>query len=168
MLKAVLDGKASFDISILESLSFLDHLMREGPSHKYTQIKKSFFARGEHRSPLGNGVEALKGVFASVRMVLNAQRKPGLSVNVDVANGTFLTKMDLIDSAVQICRCRTVEDFADMFQKSRGNWHRSNMYRLLKCYTHISVAKKYSIKGEKEVSRLTAPIAHGNSNTDHR
>lgn len=84
-------------------------------------------------------------------MVLNAQRVPGLSVNVDVANGTFLSQMDLIDSAPQICRCRSPEDFIAMFAQAKNNWHKSNMYRFLKAFTHIGVLKKYAVKGQKEV-----------------
>ncbi|KIV99831.1 uncharacterized protein PV09_08501 [Verruconis gallopava] len=150
-LQSFLDGRASFDISILETLSFLDHLLREAPSQKFTQIKQNFFARGGERFALGCGVEAYKGVFASVRMTLNAQRKPGLSVNVDVANGTFFMQMDLIDCATQVCRARNVDDFRSMFEKSRGNWHKSNMYKFLKSFTHVSVLKKYDVQGRKEV-----------------
>lgn len=45
LLQQYMLGKTDFSDAILESVSFLDHLMREGPSHKYTQIKKNFFVR---------------------------------------------------------------------------------------------------------------------------
>ncbi|KAF1967594.1 hypothetical protein BU23DRAFT_573073 [Bimuria novae-zelandiae CBS 107.79] len=41
------------------------HHLREGPSQKYTRIKKSFSQRREQRFDLGGGVEAFKGVWAS-------------------------------------------------------------------------------------------------------
>lgn len=69
--------------------------MREWPSRQYTQIKKSFFQRGEQRFDLGGGVEAFKGVFASLRPVLDDKFNKSLSVNVDVANGTFWRSQEL-------------------------------------------------------------------------
>jgi eukaryotic translation initiation factor 2C len=122
----------------------MDHLMRELPSQKYTQIKKSFFARGSTRFNLGGGVEAFKGVFASMRMVHSGLTTgPCLSVNVDVANGTFFTEMDLIDMMRELCRVRTNEDLCSNFQRAvQGDWHRSPMYRALKALTHVSVNLK--------------------------
>ena len=112
-------------------------------------VKKSFFARGEQRFSLGSGVEAFKGVFASCRMALDEQRKPRMVVNVDVANGTFLTQCDLMDSAPQVCRCRNIDDFIAQFAQAKGNWHKSNMYRYLKAYTHVSVFKKHAVASQK-------------------
>ncbi|KAK8202437.1 hypothetical protein IWZ01DRAFT_562162 [Phyllosticta capitalensis] len=88
-------------------------------SRNLTAIKKSFFAKGQTRTALGNGIEAFKGVFSSIRMTTTAgfklralimaislslkcartvvgpffrfANKPSLSVNVDVVNGTFWT-----------------------------------------------------------------------------
>lgn len=59
------------------------------------------------------------------------------------ANGTFLTAMDLIDSVAQMLRARGPEDVIDMFNHSKNDWHKSNMYRALRAYTHVSVKKKY-------------------------
>lgn len=79
--------------------------MRESPSQKYTQIKKSFFQRGEQRFDLGGGVEAFKGVFASLRPVLDDKFNKSLSVNVDVANGTFWRSQDLTRAIAQAFNC---------------------------------------------------------------
>ena len=43
MLQQFMQGNTDFSEHILEAISFLDHLLREAPSQKYTQIKKSFF-----------------------------------------------------------------------------------------------------------------------------
>ena len=107
-------------------------------------------ARGENRFPLGNGVEAFKGVFASVRPVLNAARNPGLSVNVDVANGTFLSQMDLIQSAAQVCRARNADDLANMFASAKRDWHKSIMYKFMKAYTHVGVKITHRKEGQVE------------------
>jgi eukaryotic translation initiation factor 2C len=129
--------------AILETLSFLDHLMREYPSRKFTKIKKSFFSRGQSRFPLGSGVEAFKGVFASMHMVHN-NFSPCLSVNVDVANGTFFSTMGLIDMMRNLCRVRNTEDLVSMFaQAVQRDWRGSPMYRYLRALTHVTVTKRH-------------------------
>ena len=86
-IKAYLDGKMEFDTPILEAISqswlflldiiltrysdFLDHLLRETPSKKLINLRRSYFARtGEtqDRVLLGGGIEAMKGVYQSIRM----------------------------------------------------------------------------------------------------
>lgn len=94
-LSAWLQGQAGWSTEYIDTINFFDHLMREGPSQQYTQIKKSFFQRGEQRFDLGGGVEAFKGVFASLRPVLDDKFKKSLSINVDVANGTFWRAQEL-------------------------------------------------------------------------
>jgi eukaryotic translation initiation factor 2C len=142
LLRAYLDGKTHWQSEMLESMSLLDHLLREHPSRQFTQIKKSFFARGQSRSLLGNGVEAFKGVFASMRMV-HTTGGPMLSINVDVANGTFFTTMSVLQMARELCRGRSDQDLMQMFKNSKSNWHASSMYRWLKALTHVTVHKKH-------------------------
>ena len=106
-LNTWLEGKASWSSEYIDTINFYDHLMREGPSQEYTQIKKSFFQHGENRHDLGGGVEAFKGVFASLRPVLDDKYNKSLSVNVDVANGTFwraqpLTRVSLSSLLIQV------------------------------------------------------------------
>ena len=49
-------------------LDFLDHLMRETPSKHMIAIKRSFFHRKMvERLSIGGGVEAMKGVYQSIR-----------------------------------------------------------------------------------------------------
>jgi eukaryotic translation initiation factor 2C len=94
-LQSFLAGQVSWSNECIDTVNFLDHCMREWPSQRYTQIKKSFFQRGEQRFDLGGGVEAFKGVFASLRPVLDDKFNKSLSVNVDVANGTFWRAQEL-------------------------------------------------------------------------
>ena len=82
-------------------MSFLDHLLRELPSQRLVQLKKSFFDSNSQRVNLGKCVEACKGVFASLRPVLQ-KNGPGLSITVDVANGTFWAPTALITAAQQL------------------------------------------------------------------
>lgn len=104
-LGAWLGGQASWSTDCIDTINFLDHLMREGPSRQYTQIKKSFFQRGEQRFDLGGGIEAFKGVFASLRPVLDDKFGKNLSVNVDVSNGTFWRSQELtrVSSTNYLC-----------------------------------------------------------------
>ncbi|KAH9862201.1 hypothetical protein IAQ61_010404 [Plenodomus lingam] len=104
-LTAFLNGQAAWSNECIDTINFLDHVMRESPSQKYTQIKKSFFQRGEQRFDLGGGVEAFKGVFASLRPVLDDKFNKSLSVNVDVANGTFWRSQDLTRAIAQAFNC---------------------------------------------------------------
>lgn len=85
-IQAYLDGKIDFDNSVLEAISrcpsciwcpnandsdFLDHLLRETPSKKLINLRRSYFARtgeSQDRSLLGGGIEAMKGVYQSLRM----------------------------------------------------------------------------------------------------
>lgn len=113
-LLAHLQGRASFDNTCLETINFADHLLRQTPSQKYSSIKRNFFQKGEKRFDLGGGVEAFKGIFASLRVV-----HPGrLSVNLDVANGTFWVSQPLTKAALAVCGCRDVPSLVN--ELSRG------------------------------------------------
>jgi eukaryotic translation initiation factor 2C len=111
-----LEGKVAFNNAVLESINFLDHLLREWPALQYTQIKRSFFARGQQRFTLGNAVEAFKGVFASMR-IAHGGPKARISINVDVANGMFWTESLLHIAAVALTGRRDVNDLVVTLQK---------------------------------------------------
>lgn len=81
-------GQCDFDNKCLEALTFLNHAIREYPALQYTQIKQSYFARGQERFTLGGAIEAFKGVYQSMRVVHGGPAMKGrLSLNIDVANG---------------------------------------------------------------------------------
>ncbi|KAK5126303.1 hypothetical protein LTR85_010539 [Meristemomyces frigidus] len=111
VLLAYMQGTIQFDNSCLEAINFLDHLLREYPTIRYTQIKRSFFARGQERFNLGSAVEAFKGVYSSMRIVHGGPAaKARLSVTVDVSNGVFWTETTLPISAVQLTGRRDIND----------------------------------------------------------
>lgn len=101
-LGAFLSGQASWSTECIDTINFLDHLLREGPSRQYTKIKNSFFQRGEQRFDLGGGIEAFKGVFASLRPVLDDKFNKALAINVDVANGTFWRSQELTRVSLRV------------------------------------------------------------------
>ncbi|KAI9643732.1 Protein argonaute [Ciborinia camelliae] len=93
----------------MASLDFLDHMLRQWPSERYTVQKRSFFARGPQRSPLDHTIEAMKGVYSSIRLcnhVPEGNAIRGLAINVDVANGTFWTSQDIMQAARNLCSAR--------------------------------------------------------------
>ena len=110
-------GKVPFDNAILEAINFLDHLLREYPSVQYTQIKRSYFARGQSRVSLGACIEAFKGVYQSLRIVHGPGGKARLSVNIDVANGTFWTETALHTAAVLLTGRRDPSDLINALRQ---------------------------------------------------
>lgn len=67
-LQSYLDGRAPMDETVISAITFLDHLLRQMPSRNAINIRRSYFDRqGPDRSPLGQGVEAMKGVYQSMR-----------------------------------------------------------------------------------------------------
>ncbi|UPX19247.1 Protein argonaute [Ascochyta rabiei] len=142
-LQAFLNGQASWSTECIDTINFLDHVMREGPSQQYTQIKKSFFQRGEQRFDLGGGVEAFKGVFASLRPVLDDRFNKSLSVNVDVANGTFWRAQELTRAIGQVFGCG-LPQFVARFKEAKRDWRNSMLRRDLGSFRRVGVTATHT------------------------
>ncbi|KAH9879905.1 hypothetical protein J1614_001929 [Plenodomus biglobosus] len=138
-MAAFLNGQTGWSNECIDTINFLDHVMREWPSQRYTQIKKSFFQRGEQRFDLGGGIEAFKGVFASLRPVLDDKFNKGLSVNVDVANGTFWRSQDLGRAVSQAFNC-TPPQFAATFKNALRDWRGSVLKKDLRRFSKVGVS----------------------------
>lgn len=138
-LQYFLEGKAAYSTECIDAINFLDHLMRESPSQRFTQIKKSFFQRGESRFDLGGGIEAFKGVFASLRPCLNDKYNPSLTVNVDVANGTFWRTQALGRAITQAFDC-TPQQFSARYKDSLRDWRHSPLKKDLGRFKRIGVS----------------------------
>ena len=128
-------------IKLIVPLAFLDHLLREAPSQEYTVQKRNFFQRGKTRSLLGGGIEAMKGVYASVRPV-SAGRTPGrppgrLSINVDVANTTFWASQALSLAAKDLINSQDIPQLIDKLQPVRGD--ESREFKLLRRLKRVQV-----------------------------
>lgn len=142
-----LEKRVDFTNSVLESINFLDHMLRETPAARYTQIKRSFFARGEKRYTLGNAVEAFKGVYSSMRIVHGG---PGsnarLSINVDVANGTFWTESLVHSSLLQLTGMR---DINDLIQACKREGEKGRLGKTLKKMRKLHVTAHHR-RGEQD------------------
>ncbi|OQO08033.1 hypothetical protein B0A48_06826 [Cryoendolithus antarcticus] len=133
-----------FDNGSLEAINFLDHLLREYPSKQFTQIKRSFFKRGENRTLLGRGVEAMKGVYQSLRMAHTPQGAT-LTINVDVANGMFFTASRLDILAFNMVGCRNTNDLIQVCRTNRERAHKG-----LKLLKRVKVITKHRGSEEAE------------------
>ncbi|KAF1843981.1 eukaryotic translation initiation factor 2C 2 [Cucurbitaria berberidis CBS 394.84] len=142
-MQAFLNGQASWSTECIDTINFLDHVMREWPSQQYTQIKKSFFQRGEQRFDLGGGIEAFKGVFASLRPVLDDRFQKSLSVNVDVANGTFWRAQELTRAIGQVFNC-TPPQFSQRFKEAKRDWKNSILKKDLRRFKRVGVSTTHT------------------------
>ncbi|KAL9609041.1 MAG: hypothetical protein Q9167_006162 [Letrouitia subvulpina] len=100
-VRAYLEGKAQFGPEVFEAINFLDHLLRETPGKKLINIKRSYFGRieGRQRESLGGGVEAMRGVYQSIRMAEGKR----LVINVDVSHTTFWGESSFELITLQLC-----------------------------------------------------------------
>ncbi|KAF3005095.1 hypothetical protein E8E13_009910 [Curvularia kusanoi] len=151
-LSAWLKGQTGWSTEYIDTINFFDHLLREGPSQRYTQIKKSFFQRGEQRFDLGGGIEAFKGVFASLRPVLDDKFNKSLSINVDVANGTFWRAQGLGNAISQMFNGCTIPQLSTRFKEAQKNWKQAvlrrdfaSLKRVGVTATHVQPHVQYTI-----------------------
>ncbi|KAF1808916.1 Piwi-domain-containing protein [Eremomyces bilateralis CBS 781.70] len=149
-LHAWLGKQADWDIKVLESLTFLDHLMREGPSRRMISAKRNFFPpywrpASESKVPLtgrislGKGVEAVKGVYASIRPVLTADLRAHLAVNVDVANTCFFEASEVIPLLGSMLGAKNVDWLIDDFVRNREKWPESRFYKATKRLNKLTI-----------------------------
>ena len=133
ILQNYLARKCDWDTSTYEAINFLDHLLRDGPLKRLTSIKRNFFARGEQRFDLGGGVEAFKGVYQSLRMT-HGPNGPCLSINVDVANGTFFNSGPLPLVAQNLVGARNTNDLIQACRQGEHSRAGKGLKRLRKLH----------------------------------
>lgn len=96
-LQAFLDNQADFTVACLEAINFLDHLIREKPSMMHIAIRQNFFFRSTQPYDLGQGLQALKGIYASLRIgCKDFSRIASLTVHLDVTNSAFWAESNLL------------------------------------------------------------------------
>ncbi|KAI9894159.1 MAG: hypothetical protein M1814_004013 [Vezdaea aestivalis] len=115
-VKAYLANRATFDNSILEGINFLDHLLRQWPSERFNQIRRSFFVRDQKPYDLGLGLEAFKGVYQSMRLVQGGN----LAINADVSNGAFWATFEVTALCLLLCHCQTTGQLIQTLKPVRG------------------------------------------------
>ncbi|KAK9118007.1 hypothetical protein Scep_016100 [Stephania cephalantha] len=90
-----LNGK---DVELPQAvIQALDVVLRQTPSFKYTQVRRSFVSTDFGTSQLGDGLVALRGFYQSLRPT-----QLGLTVNIDVMAAAFIEEIRVIDFVKQI------------------------------------------------------------------
>lgn len=118
-LKAYLAGTTTFSEHVLECITFMDHLLRETPKKVHINLRRSYFARAPDRNDtfdVGNGVEAMKGVYQSLRATEGSK----LVINVDVSNSCFWHQTGFIQLAYQLSGETDRSRFLSMTQPKDG------------------------------------------------
>ncbi|CAI7592058.1 unnamed protein product [Penicillium bialowiezense] len=101
VIQGWLKGDQELDQTVIEALSFLDHLLREWPTKQFAAIKRAFFfdkldddperAHDFYR-PLANmGASVYRGIYQAIRPT-----PTGLVLNVDVAHCVFFSRISLM------------------------------------------------------------------------
>ncbi|KAJ0318728.1 hypothetical protein Brms1b_004217 [Colletotrichum noveboracense] len=147
-LEAYLNNRMDWDNSVLEAMNFLDHLVRQYPTENLLSIKRNFY--NEHRKKafdLGNCIELVKGVYASVRMnqSFSGSIGRGLGLNVDVANTAFWKgNMQLhmfVRSFLETCDKRwknqSPDDIARLLAPVRQNSKNGAVFVMSDAFKHL-------------------------------
>ncbi|EED19932.1 eukaryotic translation initiation factor eIF-2C4, putative [Talaromyces stipitatus ATCC 10500] len=79
VLQNWLQKKGSFDERVLEALNFMDHLLREYPSARFTAVRRAFFDPAEQFLTFDATMELRKGSYQAIRPAWGGR----LIVNVD-------------------------------------------------------------------------------------
>ncbi|KAK3689869.1 Piwi domain-containing protein [Podospora appendiculata] len=164
-LRAYLQGKMAWDNSVLECMSFLDHVLRQGPSERFKLMKRVLVNNNSESEPLSNSVEAIKGIYSTIRLNQSiGQGGIGLGVNVDVSNQAFwkgqkfteLIRNHLMDTNSRSWGRIQVGNLAQVLRAVRdnaGNLHMSEAFKALRRLhkirfevTHRADGKVYSVK----------------------
>jgi eukaryotic translation initiation factor 2C len=115
VLQSYLNGQTSLSENVIDAITFLDHLLRETPSHnqEIIPLRRSFFdRRTNQRAGLGFGVEAMKGVYQSIRAAHGGQ----MVVNVDVSNAVFWNESSIMNLAREVTKANSMQDLVQKLQ----------------------------------------------------
>lgn len=113
VINAYLNNRIQFGVNVGEAISFLDHLLREGPSQNpnMVAVKRSFFIRNGEKMDLGGGIEVFRGVYQSMRLAQGGK----MVVNLDVANTCFWKPGALVNLIIAKNRFRDAGQLAQAF-----------------------------------------------------
>ncbi|CAI5932300.1 unnamed protein product [Closterium sp. NIES-65] len=96
-----------------EVLQAIDIVLREQPTRMYVPVARSFFSPDlGPRAPIGNGVEAWKGFYQSVRPT-----QMGLTLNIDMAATAFLEPLMLPDFVMRLLNRHSLQQPLSDFER---------------------------------------------------
>lgn len=113
----------------------LDHVVRQWPSEHYTTIKRSYFNRGIVGHDLHKGVEAVHGVYQSIRLAEGPKKPEGqgglrMVTNVDVSYAPFWHVWDFTKIVGELTASGDDVDSIVWRDNNRPNKHFDSMRRL--------------------------------------
>ncbi|KAJ5576839.1 hypothetical protein N7535_003765 [Penicillium sp. DV-2018c] len=121
-----LQGRRDLDVRVMESLSFLDHLLRETPTKQFAAIKRAFFfdkfddmvLNQQFCKQLSNmGASIYRGIYQAIKP------SPGkLLLNVDVAHCVFYSRISLMGFMMHLGGWRDKRIMAKALQISLDKW----------------------------------------------
>ncbi|KAL8671085.1 MAG: hypothetical protein Q9168_004410 [Polycauliona sp. 1 TL-2023] len=80
-----MNGKRELDANVVDAINLLDHVVRRRPAERFTTVKRSYFQHGNDDPKLGRGVEALHGIYQSIRLAEGPERPKGTQRNLLMA-----------------------------------------------------------------------------------
>jgi hypothetical protein len=86
VLQTWLQKKGSFDERVLEALNFMDHLLREFPSTKYTPIRRAFFDPKEESRNFDSTLDLQKGFYQAIRPAFVSDHRFSVSMHNYLTN----------------------------------------------------------------------------------
>ncbi|EPX71823.1 argonaute [Schizosaccharomyces octosporus yFS286] len=120
-LTEFVNSKYAVDSHVLSGVMFLDLLLKKRPSETLYGFMRSFFS-GEFTFALGNGIEAWKGFYQTIRPTQGQ-----MSVNVDVSSSAFWREGSFLSLLLEYTNSKDVQSLGRVdFQTL------SKRFRLLK------------------------------------
>ncbi|KAJ9500329.1 Protein argonaute [Exophiala xenobiotica] len=165
VLQQYLDGRVQYGPEIGESISFMDHLLRQGPANdpQFLAFRRSLFKRQGLRNDLGGGIEVWRGVYQSMRLAQGQK----LIINLDVANTCFWKPGSLLSAIITKSRLRDANHVAAILAPRQTNGHleASGEYKTVKAYlkfvTVIAQYKGNPFPGKEwKILNITMTNAH--------
>jgi eukaryotic translation initiation factor 2C len=126
VMSQYLKRRAPFSSDVLMANTFFDHLIAESPSKRFLAIKNAYYDLNMERKALGGGVEAMKGIYQSLRI----SQGPKLTLNVDVANTAFWVTQDLLKTALAIMGAREARDLVQKLNHPDAKIRKANKANL--------------------------------------
>lgn len=153
ILDAYIKQKVAFDNSIVECMTFFDHLIRHNASQQLVGIKRNFYDPRQPGRPLMDGavVEVRKGLYWSGR-ITSSPGSIGLAINADVTNTAFFVAQDFLQLVLGF--------MATQDRKLRGLTPVRLEQELRPVSTNRGYVQSEAFKQLKKLSKLKVRVNH--------
>ncbi|KAK0673655.1 Piwi domain-containing protein [Cercophora samala] len=171
-INAYLAGKMGWDNVVLETITFLDHVFRAGPTRLFGFLANKrtlIHPQSSEMMPLNAFTEAIKGIYSAIRLnSSNITGGQGLGVNVDVSNNTYFTGQNMAQLArhLVINLCPNVgphkpDEFYQFVRPVKGKdgkWGPSAGFKALRRLQNLRFRVTHRGKKDKNGVEIPSPI----------